>query len=321
MTSEEGQSPGTAPPRYGGIRTFARQPHSREPEGADVVIVGAPFDLGTSFRPGPRFGPEAIRSASVLLRPYHPPLDVAVLDGLRIVDWGDLELSPGNAERALGQAAEQLRSIVASRARPLLLGGDHSIALAELRALAERHGPLALVLIDAHADTWDSYRGERYFHGTPFRRALEEGLLLPDRSLLAGIRGSVYSRRDLDETRELGFEYIPCEELRATAPRDYGARVRERVAEAPAFLSFDIDVIDPGFAPGTGTPEVAGLLPHEALALLRSLAGMSFAGFDVVEVSPPYDDRGQTTALLAANIAYEMLALVAVAKAGRKEPE
>jgi agmatinase len=315
--NDERQSPATTPPRYSGIRTFARQPYSRELDGVDVAIVGAPFDLGTSFRSGPRFGPEAIRSASALLRTYHPPLDVDVLEGLRIVDWGDVELTPGNAERAIGEIAEQLGPVVASGATPLVLGGDHTIALAELRALAARHGPLALVLIDAHADTWDSYGSERYFHGTPFRRALEEGLVSPERSLLAGMRGSVYSRGDLSQTTELGFEYIPCNELRGMDPGEYGARVRARVGDAPVFLSFDIDAIDPGFAPGTGTPEVAGLLPHEALALLRSLAGMSFAGFDVVEVSPPYDDRGQTTALLAANVAYEMLALLAVAARGR----
>jgi agmatinase len=311
--NDERQSPATAPPRYSGIRTFAQRPHSRRLEGVDVAVVGVPFDLGTSFRSGPRFGPEAIRSASVLLRPYHPPLDVDVLDVLNIVDWGDVELSPGNAERAIGQIAEQLGPVVASGATTLVLGGDHTIALGELRALAERHGPLALVLIDAHADTWDSYRGERYFHGTPFRRALEEGLLLPECSLLAGMRGPVYSRQDLADIRELGFEYVPCEQVRAMDPGEYGRRVRERVGDAAAFLSFDIDAIDPGFAPATGTPEVAGLLPHEALALLRSLAGMTFAGFDLVEVSPPYDGHAQTTALMAANVAYEMLALVAVA--------
>jgi agmatinase len=308
------KSPASAPPRYSGIRTFARQDYSRELGDGDVAVVGVPFDLGTSFRAGPRFGPEAIRSASVLLRPYHPPLDLDVLGGQRVVDWGDVELSPGNAERALGQIAEQLEPVVASGATTLVLGGDHTIALAELRALADRHGPLALVLIDAHADTWDEYRGERYFHGTPFRRATEEGLLRPERSLLAGMRGSLYSAQDLADTRELGFEYINCEELRAMEPADYGARVRERVGDSPVFLSFDIDAIDPAFAPGTGTPEVAGLLPHEALALLRSLAGIEVAGFDVVEVSPPYDDRAQTTALVAANVAYEMLALAAIAK-------
>lgn len=308
--------PAEQAPRYSGIRTFARLPHSREPEGADVAVAGIPFDGGTSFRAGARFGPEAIRSASVLLRPYHPPLDVDVFERLRVVDWGDAELSPGNAERAVGQMAEQLAPLAASGAVTLCLGGDHTVALGELRALAERHGPLALVLLDAHADTWDAYRGERYFHGTPFRRAVEEGLLLPERSLLAGMRGPLYSARDMAETRELGFEALSCEQLRGLDPPAYGARVRERAGDAPVFLSFDVDVVDPAFAPGTGTPEVAGLSSGEALGFVRSLAGMRFAGFDVVEVSPPYDTRGRTTALLAANVAYEMLALVAVAKGG-----
>lgn len=302
------------PPRYSGIRTFARQPHSRELAGADVAVVGIPFDGGTSFRAGARFGPEAIRSASVLLRSYHPAVDLDVLGALRIVDGGDLELSPGSSERAIGQIAEQLASLTAETETTLCLGGDHSVVLGELRAHASRHGPLGLALIDAHADTWDAYRGERYFHGTPFRRAVEEGLVEPDRTLMAGMRGSLYSRSDLAETRALGFEVISCEELREMEPAAYGERVRQRVGGGPAFLSFDIDAIDPAFAPATGTPEIAGLLPHEALALLRSLAGIGFVGFDVVEVSPPYDGPGQITSLLAANLAYEMLALVAASK-------
>jgi agmatinase len=169
------------------------------------------------------------------------------------------------------------------------------------------------VLLDAHADTWDQYYGERYFHGTPFRRAFEEGLLLPERSLMAGMRGPLYSAGDLEDARAMGFELISGDELRALPAAEYGRRVRERVGDAPAFLSFDIDLIDPAFAPATGTPEVAGLFPHEVLALMRSLAGMSLAGFDLVEVSPPYDDPGQTTAVLAASIAYEFLALAALA--------
>jgi len=196
----------------------------------------------------------------------------------------------------------------------IVLGGDHSVVLGELRAHAAVHGPVALVLLDAHADTWDHYYGERYFHGTPFRRALEEGLLLPERSLLAGMRGPLYSRSDLAEARALGFEIVPDGELRAMAPAEYGRRVRARVGDAHAYLSFDIDVMDPAFAPGTGTPEVAGLDSREALGLIRGLAGMRFAGFDVVEVSPPYDGPGETTALLAAGIAYEFLALTAVAR-------
>jgi agmatinase len=197
---------------------------------------------------------------------------------------------------------------------PLVLGGDHSIVLGELRAQAAVHGPVALVLLDAHADTWDEYYGERYFHGTPFRRAVEEGLLRPERSLLAGMRGSLYSPSDLSDARALGFEVVGDAELHAMDTAEYARRVRERVGDAPAFFSFDIDVIDPAFAPGTGTPEVAGLSPRQALSLIRALAGMSFTGFDVVEVSPPYDGPGETTALVAAAVAYEFIALTAVSR-------
>jgi agmatinase len=305
--------PEDAPPRYSGIRTFARQRHTRDLEGADVTVVGAPMDVATSYRSGARFGPEAIRSASALLRDWHPVHDVDVLRTLAVVDWGDLELSPGNAERALGQVAEQLAPVVDSGVVTLVLGGDHSVALGELRALAARHGPLGLVLLDSHADTWDSYRGERYFHGTPFRRALEEGLVAPERSLMAGMRGPLYRKQDLADARDLGFELIQWDELRGLEPSEYSHRVRERVGDGPAFLSFDIDFLDPAFAPGTGTPEAGGPTTAEAFDLLRALAGMSFAGFDVVEVSPPYDDPGQTTAIAAANVAFELLALAAIA--------
>jgi agmatinase len=296
------------------VRTFARCPHVTDTDGVDVAVVGIPFDTATSRRPGARFGPEAIRSASIGLRPYHPPLDVDVFGKLSVVDRGDLDVTPGNAERTAGQIAAGLEPIARAGVVPLILGGDHSIVLGELRAHAAVHGPVALVLLDAHADTWDHYYGERYFHGTPFRRAVEEGLLLPERSLLAGMRGPLYSRSDLAEARSLGFEIVPDGELRTMAPAEYGRRVRARVGDAPAYLSFDIDVIDPAFAPGTGTPEVAGLDSREALGLIRGLAGMRFAGFDVVEVSPPYDGPGETTAVLAANIAYEFLALTAIAR-------
>ncbi len=300
-------------PRYTGVRTFARCPYVQDLEGVDLAAVGVPFDTATSNRPGARFGPEAIRSASITMRPYHPPLDVDVFAALSVVDYGDLEVTPGNAERTAGQIAAGLEPLVRAGVTPLVLGGDHSIALGELRAHAAVHGPLALVLLDAHADTWDSYYGERYFHGTPFRRALEEGLLAPERSVLAGMRGPLYSAADIGEAREMGFDIVAGDELRAMDPVDYARRVRTRVGDAPVFFSFDIDVIDPAFAPATGTPEVAGLLPHEALRLIRSLAGMRFTGFDVVEVAPPYDGPGQVTALNAAAIAYEFMALTAVA--------
>jgi agmatinase len=284
------------------------------PEGVDAAVIGVPFDTGTSFRAGARFGPEAIRSASALLRPYHPGLGVDVFELLSVVDGGDLEITPGNARRTAEQIDAGLQPLVRAGTVPLVLGGDHSVVLGELRAQAAVHGPVALVLLDAHADTWEQYYGERYFHGTPFRRAVEEGLLDTSRSLLAGMRGPLYAADDLAVPRRLGFELLTGEELLALSAREYGERVRARIGDLPAYLSFDIDVLDPAFAPGTGTPEVAGLSPREALAFLRSLAGIPFTGFDVVEVSPPYDTPGQTTALAAAAVAYELLALLAVAR-------
>ena len=314
MTPRYGPPDASKAPRYTGIRTFARCPFVQELDGVDVAVLGIPFDTATTMRPGARFGPAAIRDASVLLRPWHPIQQVDVFGSLSIVDAGDLAVTPGNAERTAAQICEQLEPIVRRGVVPLALGGDHSIVLGELRAHAAVHGPPAVVLLDAHADTWDSYYGERYFHGTPFRRALEEGVIDPHRSLFAGMRGSLYSAADLDEPRGWGFEIVECEELRALSPEAYAARVRNRVGDGPAFLSFDIDVMDPSVAPGTGTPEVAGLQPQEALAFLRALRGVRFTGYDIVEVSPPYDGPGQTTALLAANIGYELLTLSALVR-------
>jgi agmatinase len=310
-----GPADASVAPRYTGIRTFARCPYVEDPAGVDIGIVGVPFDTATSYRTGARFGPEAIRAGSSLLRPWHPPLAVDVFEGRSVADLGDLAVTPGNAEKTAAQIASGLGAILEAGVTPIVLGGDHSIVLGELRAHAEKAGgPLALVLLDAHADTWDQYYGERYFHGTPFRRALEEGLLAPERSFLAGMRGPLYAASDLGDARAMGFEIVTTEELRALSPEEYGRRVRERVGDGPVYFSFDIDVIDPAFAPATGTPEVAGLTSHEALAFIRSLAGMRFVGFDVVEVSPQYDNAGQGTALLAANIAYEFLALTAAAR-------
>jgi agmatinase len=305
----------SAAPRYTGIRTFARLPHVALPrDDVDAAVLGVPFDTATSFRPGARFGPEAVRSASALLRPYHPPLDVDVFGTLSLVDGGDLGITPGNALRTVEQIDAGLQPLLRSGIVPLVIGGDHSIVLGELRAQAAIAGPVAVILLDAHADTWDQYYGEKYFHGTPFRRAVEEGLIDTSRSVLAGMRGPLYGPADLEVPREMGFELITGDELRALSPAQYGERVRARAGDGPAYLSFDIDVLDPAFAPGTGTPEVAGLEPREALAFLRALAGMVFSGFDVVEVSPPYDSPGQVTALHAAAVAYELLALLAVAR-------
>ncbi len=296
-------------PRYTGVKTFARCPLREDANGVDVAVLGVPFDTGTTMRPGTRFGPEAVRSASTMLRPYNPVQDVQVFGRLSVADLGDVRVTPGNAERTVAQIAEQLEPIVRSGTRTLCLGGDHLIVLGELRAHAAVHGPVGIVLLDAHADVWDVYCGERYYHGSPFRRALEEGLVDPARSLLAGMRGSLYGPGDAAMPVDLGFEVIPCEELVAISYKEYGERVRERVGEGPLFLSFDIDVLDPAFAPGTGTPEAGGLSTREALGYLRALRGLRFSGYDVVEVSPPYDGPGQPTAVAAATVAYELLTL------------
>jgi agmatinase len=304
-------------PRFTGVRTYARCPLSDDWAGADAAVIGVPFDTAASFRPGARYGPAAIREMSLMIRRWHPVLRIDVFDTLSVIDGSDIDTVPGNAERTTAMIAEHLEPVIAANTVPVVLGGDHSIVLGELRAHAQRHGPLGLVLLDAHADTWDAYWGERYTHGTPFRRALEEGLIDPHRSLLAGMRGSLYDAADYEQPREWGFEIVSCEELRTWSPERYGQRVRERLGEGPAYFSFDIDVLDPAFAPGTGTPEISGLLSHEAQAFLRALAGISFVGFDVVEVSPTYDGPGQVTALQGATIAFEMLALTAMAKARR----
>jgi agmatinase len=296
------------------VRTYARCPLSDDFAGADVAILGVPFDTAASFRPGARYGPAAIREMSLMMRRWHPALQIDVFEVLSVIDAGDATTTPGNAIRTTDQIAAALGSILDAGTLPIVLGGDHSIVLGELRAHARRHGPVGVVLLDAHADTWDTYWGERYTHGTPFRRALEEGLIDPHRSLLAGMRGSLYAAEDYDEPRRWGFEIVSCETLRTWSPEYYREQVVERLGDGPAYLSFDVDVLDPAFAPGTGTPETAGLFPHEALAFIRALAGIRFVGYDVVEVSPTYDGPGQVTALQAATIAFEMLALTAIAR-------
>jgi agmatinase len=296
-------------PRFAGVRTYMRAPHVTDLAGVDAAVYGIPFDTATSYRTGARFGPEAIRSASALIRPYHPALDVNVVEALSIVDYGDLPVSPGDTERTYAQIEETLAPVVDAGVFPLALGGDHSITLAELRVLARRHGPLALVQLDSHCDTWEQYFGQKYFHGTTFKRAVEEGLLDASASVQAGMRGSVYDASDLEGARKLGFTVIESEGLRSLGPDRFAVLVSENVGERPVFLSFDIDFLDPAFAPGTGTPEIAGFSTAEAVALLRSLRGINIVGCDVVEVCPPYDAPGQPTALAAANVVFELLAL------------
>jgi agmatinase len=255
----------------------------------------------------------------VLLRPWHPRHELRVLDA-EVVDAGDVAVTPGNAERSAGQVAKALEPLCASGTVPVVLGGDHSIALGELRAHAAVHGPVALALLDAHADTWEDYYGERFFHGTVIRRAVQEGAVDASRSVIAGLRGSLYEPRDLDDALELGLQLIAIEQLRELSPEQFAQRVRDRAGAAPLVIGVDIDVADPSVAPGTGTPEVGGLSARDLIELLRALAGVAAVGFDVVEVCPPYDAPAQITSLLAANVAYEMLALAALA-AARSHPE
>ena len=305
-------------PRFAGIRTYMRAPHVTDLAGVDAVVYGIPFDTATSYRTGPRFGPEAIRSASALIRPYNPALGVNVVEALSLVDYGDVPVSPGDTERTYGQIEDALAPIVSAGIFPVALGGDHSITLAELRALAQHYGPLSLVQLDSHGDTWEQYFGQKFFHGTTFKRAVEEGVVDASSSVQAGMRGSLYGAQDIDEAKEMGFTVLTTDELRDLGPEAYGKLVLETVAARPVFMSFDIDFLDPAFAPGTGTPEVGGFSTAEALAFLRALKGIKLAGCDVVEVSPPYDGPGMQTALAAANVVYDLLSLRALA--GAPEP-
>lgn len=298
-------------PRFTGPRTFARLPVIRDLEGVDVAVFGMPWDGGTSFRSGTRFGPEAIRSASGMIRTYNPVQRVQVFGALSCIDYGDAPTAPGYIEDTLRRIEEFAAPIAQSGVIGVGMGGDHSITLAELRALAAVHGPLGLVQMDSHTDLWDSYNGLPYAHGTMFRRALEEGILDPARMIQAGIRGSLYGEDDEGIPSELGVETIPWLELSALSPAQFAARAAARVGDGPAFLSFDVDFVDCAFCPGTGTPEVAGPTSFQAMQYLRSLARMPFVGYDVVEVAPQYDGPGQPTALFAANAIFEVLSMVA----------
>ena len=300
-------------PRFSGVRTFMRLPNVRDLENADAAIVGAPFDTATTFRAGARFGPEGIRSVSHLLRPYNPSQDVCIFDYLSVIDYGDVPVVPGYIEESYRRIEEGLEPVHRAGVIPIVLGGDHSIALPELRAAAAMHGPLALVQFDSHPDTWNSYFGQKHTHGTPFRRAVEEGLLLPERSIQVGMRGSLFAAGDWDDARELGFDLVATDEVRKLGIEETIARIRERVGDAKVYVSFDVDFVDPAFAPGTGTPEIGGFTSREAQEFVRGLGGMNIVGCDVVEVYPAYDPA-QITAFLAANVAYELLSLIAARK-------
>jgi agmatinase len=302
-------------PRFTGPRTYARLPYVNDLDGVEAAVYGVPWDGGASFRGGARFGPEGVRSASAMIRTYNPVQRVQVFGVLSTIDYGDAPTAPGYLEETLRRAQEFARPIAESRAVPVAIGGDHSITLAELRALAAVHGPLGLVHLDSHTDLWDSYYdGIRYGHGTLFRRAIEEELLEPSRMLQAGMRGPLYGESDEGIPDELGVESIPWVELARLSPDELAGRARARLGSGPAFLTLDVDFVDAAFCPGTGTPEVGGPTSFEALSYLRALTGLRFVGFDVVEVAPAYDGPGQVTALFAANAVFEMLSLIVLAR-------
>ncbi|ABK71425.1 agmatinase [Mycolicibacterium smegmatis] len=306
-----GQVNATEVPRYAGIATFARLPQRFEVLDHDIAVVGVPFDSGVTYRPGARFGPSAIREASRLLKPYHPALDVSPFAQAQVVDAGDLGVNPFNIDEAVGQIRDGVTELLdRPDQRVVLLGGDHTIALPALQAMHAIHGPVALVHFDAHLDTWDTYFGAPCTHGTPFRRASEQGLIVKGHSAHVGIRGSLYDRADLLDDESLGFTVVHCRDIDRIGVDGVISRIHERVGEYPVYVSIDIDVLDPAFAPGTGTPEIGGMTSRELVAVLRAMRGLNIVGADIVEVAPAYDS-GDVTAVAAANLAYELITLMA----------
>jgi agmatinase len=292
-------------------------PWAESPAGLDVALLGIPYDGGTSYRTGARFGPRAVREQSSLIRSWHPVLKVQPFEVLRVADCGDVDVVPISIERTFEAVERRLDAVHAAGAAPIAVGGDHSISLPLLRSAARKHGPLGVVHFDAHPDTWDEYFGSKYFHGTPFRRAVEEGVVDPRRMIQVGIRGPLYGPEDFAFQDGHGMEVIRIEAVKEQGVSWVIGRLA-RLAGGPVYLSFDIDAFDPAYAPATGTPEVGGLEAYEGLALLRGLTGLDLVGADVVEVCPPYDGPGQITSLLAANVMFEIVSLLALRPGGAR---
>jgi agmatinase len=300
----------TRVPRFAGPPTFARLPRIDEVSDVDVAVVGVPFDGGVSYRPGARFGPAHVRASSRLLRPYNPAADVEPFATQQVVDAGDLAVNPFDIETAIREVEDGARSLLERAGRLVTIGGDHTIALPLLRAMAAKHGPVAVVHFDAHLDTWDTYFGAAYTHGTPFRRASEEDLLDRSACLHVGTRGPLYAGSDLADDTGLGFQVVGSVEMDDLGFRGVVERIRDRVGDRPVYVSVDIDVLDPAFAPGTGTPEAGGLSSRELLAILRGFADLNLVGADVVEVAPAYD-HAEITGIAAAHVVYELLSALA----------
>lgn len=304
-----GQLDNSKVPRFAGSPTFAQLPRIDEVDTTDIAVVGVPFDAGVSYRPGARFGPAAIRAASKLLRPYNPATDLSPFAVQQVADAGDMVVNPFSLDEAVLGIELAARELRERASRLLILGGDHTVALPLLRAVASE-GPVAVLHFDAHLDTWDSYFGAAYTHGTPFRRASEEGLLDTSACVHVGTRGPLYGAGDLADDRELGFAVVPATEIDTLGAAGVVERIRARVGERPIYVSIDIDVLDPAFAPGTGTPEAGGMTSRELLAVLRGLAGLQIVGADIVEVAPVYD-HAEITSIAASHVAYEMVGAMA----------
>ena len=314
MTEPIGPIDASKVPRYAGIATFARLPRLEEVGKADVAIVGIPFDSGVSYRPGARFGPSHVRESSRLLRPYNPAADVSPFAEQQVADAGDIAVNPFIISEAVDTIEAEAAKLLATGAKLMTIGGDHTIALPLLRALHAIHGPIAVVHFDAHLDTWDTYFGVETTHGTPFRRASEEGLIDMTASMHVGIRGPLYSAGDLSDDERLGFHVVSCRDVELNG-LDYALQaIKKRVGDRPTYVSVDIDVLDPGHAPGTGTPEAGGLTSRELLEMMRIFGSMNLISADLVEVAPAYD-HAQITGIAAAHVTYELISAMA---AGRK---
>lgn len=308
MTEIKQPTSALSSPRFCNMGTFMRMQKVDSAEGLDFVIAGAPFDTASSFRSGSRFGPNAIRNISAMMKPNNVIMQVNIMDGLKGGDIGDFNVTPGYIHPTYQAIEEGVAGILKENACPIVLGGDHSITLAELRAAAKKYGPVALVHFDSHSDLCDEVFGQKYNHGTPFRRALEENLIDASHSIQVGMRGSLYDPDEHKMAAELGMKLIPAHKVREMGLKTLVKTILERVGDKPCFLTFDIDFVDPAYAPGTGTPEVGGFTSLEALELVRNIKDLNFVGFDLVEVLPAYD-HGEITAYLAANIVFEYQSL------------
>ena len=310
MTENVGPVDASANPRYSGIATFARLPRIEDVERADIAVVGIPFDSGVSYRPGTRFGPSHVRESSRLLRPYNPAQDVSPFELAQVVDAGDIPVNPFDLTEAVTEVETAARALGEQVQRIVTIGGDHTVALPLLRAVAAQHGPVAVLHFDAHLDTWDTYFGAPITHGTPFRRASEEGLIDLTASCHVGTRGPLYSKQDLEDDARLGFSIVSSEYIEEHGVEAGIQRILQRVGDRPLYVSIDIDVLDPAHAPGTGTPEAGGLTSRELLRILRALRDRDIVGADVVEVSPAYD-HAQMTGIAASHVVYELVSLLA----------